>query len=186
MRKNFGAQTWLYPMPVLIIGTYNEDGSPNAMNAAWGGIHDTARIAVCIDPAHRTAANLLARKAFTVSIGDALHVAECDFLGIVSGNEDPGKLGKTSFHIRKAELVDAPLIEELPMTLECRLLHYDSDSGCTVGEILNVSADERVLDSDGRIDPAKIQAITFDPVRHRYLKLGEIAGTAFRDGRKLL
>ncbi len=173
-------------MPVLIIGTYNEDGSPNAMNAAWGGIHDTAQIAVCIDPAHRTAANLLARKAFTVSIADVPHLPDCDFVGIVSANDDPGKLGRTSFHTRKAGQVDAPVIEELPMTLECRLLHYDPDTGCTVGEILNVSADERVLDSEGRIDPLKLQAITFDPVHHRYLTLGEVAGTAFRDGRKLL
>ena len=184
MRKNFGAQTWLYPMPVLIIGTYNEDGSPNAMNAAWGGIHDTGQIGVCIDPGHKTAENLLARKCFTVSVGDASHVVACDYVGIVSGRREPGKLEKAGFHAGRAEFVDAPVIEELPVTLECRLVSYDSSTGCTVGEIVNVSAAERVLTPDGKIDPARIEAITFDPVNHRYLKLGEVVGTAFQDGKK--
>ena len=186
MRKNFGVQTWLYPMPVLIVGTYGEDGSPDAMNAAWGGIHDTNQIGVCIDPSHKTAKNLLAGKAFTVSVGDAAHVVECDFLGLVSGNNEPDKLGKAGLHSHRAEFVDAPVIGELPMTLECRLVSYDSETGCTVGEIVNVSVDERILDTDGKIDPAKFEPITFDPVNHLYRKLGEVAGTAFKDGRKLV
>ena len=103
MRKNFGAQTWLYPMPVLIIGTYDENGSPNVMNAAWGGIHDTNQIAVCIDPGHKTAENLQNRRCFTVSIGDAAHVTECDFVGIVSGNDVPDKAAKAGFSAVKAE-----------------------------------------------------------------------------------
>ncbi len=186
MRKNFGAQTWLYPMPVLIVGTYDENGSPDAMNAAWGGIHDTNQIGVCIDPGHKTAKNLLARKAFTVSVGDAAHTVECDFLGLVSGNREPDKPGKAGFHVRRAEFVDAPVLEELPMTLECRLVSYDPATGCTVGEIVNVSADERILNDDGNIDPAKFEPITFDPVNHLYRKLGEVVGTAFQDGRKLI
>lgn len=186
MRKNFGVQTWLYPMPVLIIGTWNGDGSPNAMNAAWGGIHDTNQIGVCIDPGHRTAENLKAKKAFTVSVGDAAHVTECDFVGIVSGNKAADKLAKAGFHIHKAEFVDAPVIDELPMTLECRLLSYDTLTGCAVGEIINVSADERILNSDGKIDPAKFEPITFDPVNHEYRKLGEVVGSAFKVGKKLL
>ncbi|WP_294507449.1 flavin reductase family protein [uncultured Victivallis sp.] len=186
MRKNFGVQTWLYPMPVLIVGTYDEAGTPDAMNAAWGGIHDTNQIGVCIDPGHQTAKNLLAKRVFTVSVGDAAHVVECDFVGLVSGKNEPDKLGKAGFHSHRAELVDAPVIDELPMTLECRLVSYDPETGCTVGEIVNVSADERILDSDGKIDPSKFEPITFDPVNHRYRKLGEVVGTAFRDGRKLL
>lgn len=185
MRKNFGVQTWLYPMPVLIVGTYDEAGVPDAMNAAWGGIHDTNQIGVCIDPGHKTAKNLLVGKAFTVSIGDAAHVVECDFMGIVSANELPGKLEQAGLHTHKAEFVDAPVIEEFPMTLECRLVSYDPETGCTVGEIVNVSADERILDTTGKIDPAAFEPITFDPVNHVYRKLGEVVGTAFRDGRKL-
>ena len=185
MRKNFGVQTWLYPMPVLIIGTYDENGSPDAMNAAWGGIHDTNQIGVCIDPSHKTAKNLQSRKYFTVSVADAAHTAECDYLGLVSGNQEPDKLGKAGLHVRKGEFADAPVIEELPMTLECRLISYDSDNGCTVGEILNISADERILDENGKISVEKLQPVTFDPVHHKYLKLGAAAGTAFKDGLKL-
>lgn len=185
MRKNFGAQTWLYPMPVLIVGTYDENGSPDAMNAAWGGIHDTNQIGVCIDPSHKTAKNLLAKKVFTVSIGDAAHVVECDFVGLVSGNKEPDKMAKSGLHTHKADFVDAPVIDELPMTLECRLVSYDPATGCTVGEIVNVSADERILDADGKIDPEKFEPITFDPVHHLYRKLGPVVGTAFKDGGKL-
>ena len=145
MRKNFGVQTWLYPMPVLIIGTYNDDGTPNAMNAAWGGIHDTNQIGVCIDPGHKTAENLKNRQYFTVSIADAAHVTECDFVGIVSGKDIPDKLESANFHAFKAEFADAPVIEELPMTIECRLVSYDDKTGCAVGEILNISADESIL-----------------------------------------
>ncbi len=185
MRKDFGSQSWLFPMPVLIVATYGDDGKPNAMNAAWGGIHDTNQIGLCIDPAHKTAENLQKRKAFTVSIGDAAHVAQCDYLGIVSGNKEPDKLGKLGFHTEKSKAVDAPVILELPMTLECRLVSYDASCGCTVAEIVNVSADESILDEAGRIDPAKFSPITFDPVNHRYLKLGEAVGQAFHDGKRL-
>ncbi len=185
MRKNFGVKTWLYPMPVLIIGTYNDDGSPNVMNAAWGGIHDTNQVGVCIDVGHKTSRNILVRKCFTVNVGDAAHVVACDYVGIVSGNNDAGKFEKSGFHAVMSEVVDAPVIEELPLCLECRLVSHDPSSGYTVGEIVNVSAPERVLDENGNIDPAKVEAITFDPVHHKYLKLGEVAGTAFKDGNAL-
>ena len=185
MRKNFGAQTWLYPMPVLIIGTWNDDDTPNAMNAAWGGIHDTNQIGVCIDPGHKTAKNLLQRKAFTVSIADAAHVTACDYVGIVSGNKEKDKFAKAGFSAEKSAFVDAPVIRELPMTLECRLLRYDSSTGCAVGEIINVSADERVLDENGNIAPEKLDPICFDPVHHRYLRMGAVAADAFKEGLKL-
>ncbi|MBR2723031.1 MAG: flavin reductase family protein [Lentisphaeria bacterium] len=184
MRKNFGVQTWLYPMPVLIIGTYNEDGTPNAMNAAWGGIHDTNQISVCIDPSHKTAENIRKRGFFTVSIADAAHAAECDFVGIVSGNDTADKLDKINFHTRRAEFADAPVIDELPMTIECKLVSFDSTAGCTVGEILNISADETILGDDGKISVEKLQPVTYDPVHHTYIKLGSIAGKAFSDGKK--
>ena len=184
MKKNFGKQTYLYPMPVLIIGTYDENGKPDAMNAAWGGIHDTNQIGICIDPSHKTAKNLLAKKAFTVSMADAKHVVECDYLGIVSGNNEPEKLAKCGFTVSKSEFVDAPVINELPMCLECELVSYEESTGCMVGNIINVSADESVL-TDGKIDVAKLEAITYDSVNHNYVKLGEVVGKAFSDGKKI-
>ena len=182
MRKNFGAKAMCYPMPVYIIGTYNADGTPNAMNAAWGGISEEKEISICVDSAHKTAENILARKAFTVSMATAKYVTACDYVGVVSGNKEPGKFAKAGFHATRSEFVDAPLIDELPMAVECRLISYDGESCRLVGEIVNVSADESVLNEDGKVDPAKLQPITYDPMNHHYLVLGETVGHAFQDG----
>lgn len=183
MRKNFGSKTYLYPMPVLIIATYGNDGKPDAMNAAWGGIYDTNLIGICIDDSHKTYENIVRRKAFTVSVGDAAHVVECDYLGIVSANKEPDKLSKSGLTTEKSQFVDAPVICELPMTLECKLVKVNED-GIVVGEIVNVSADETIL-TNGVIDPSKFNPITYDSVNHKYLKLGEAVGNAFSDGKKL-
>ncbi|MBQ6804532.1 MAG: flavin reductase family protein [Clostridia bacterium] len=184
MRKNFGAKPILYPQPVFMIATYNEDGTPNAMNAAWGGISENDEISMCISADHRTTKNALARKAFTVSMATADYVAECDYLGIVSGDQTPDKLARCGFHTVKSEFVDAPIIEELPMAVECELIHYDSESCRMVGKVINVCADEKVL-TDGKIDPEKLRPITFDGMNHAYLVLGEKVGNAFSDGKKL-
>lgn len=185
MRKNFGAKPYLYPQPVFIIATYGEDGTSDAMNAAWGGISEANQVSMCLSAGHKTVKNILARKAFTISMADAAHVVECDYVGIVSANDVPDKLKKAGFHTTKSELVDAPLIDELPMALECRLVSYDEESCRMVGEIVNVSVDERVLDENGKVDPAKLEPITFDPINSAYLKLGEKVGNAFQDGAKL-
>ena len=182
MRKNFGAKAMLYPMPVFIIGTYNEDGTPNAMNAAWGGISEETEISICVDGAHKTADNLLARKAFTVSMATADYAAACDYVGIVSGNKVPDKLARCGFHTTKSEFVNAPLINELPMAVECNLISYDEESCRLVGEIVNVCVDESVLGDNGKVDIAKLQPITYDPMNHHYLTLGETVGQAFHDG----
>lgn len=182
MRKNFGAKAMCYPMPVYIIGTYNADGTPNAMNAAWGGISEEKEISICVDAGHKTAENILARKAFTVSMATAKYVTACDYVGVVSGNKEPDKFAKAGFHATKSELVDAPLIDELPMAVECKLISYDSENCRLVGEIVNVSADESILNGDGKVDPAKLQPITYDPMNHHYLVLGEKVGHAFKDG----
>ena len=181
MRKNFGPQTWMYPMPVLIIGSYDESGKANAMNAAWGGIYDSNQVIISLSADHKTTKNILEKKAFTVSFADAAHAAAADYVGLVSGSNTPDKMERAGFHTVKSTFVDAPVIEELPMTLECRLVKVTED-GNVIGEIVNVSAEERILDASGRIDPAKLQAIVFDPVHNAYLKLGEKAGNAFRDG----
>lgn len=185
MRKNFGSQSWLFPMPVLIVATYDENGNPDAMNAAWGGIHDTNQIGVCIDPGHKTAANLQKTGAFTVSIGDAEHVVECDYVGIVSGNNVPDKFAQAGFHAVKSEFVNAPIIAELPMTLECKLLSYDVKTGCATGEIVNISAADTILDADGNISLEKFTPICFNPVNHTYTALGKTVGKAFEAGKIL-
>ena len=184
MKINFGTQTFMYPMPVLIIVSYGSDGTPDAMNAAWGGIHDTNQIGICLSPEHKTVKNILDRKAFSVSMADAAHVAACDYVGIVSGNKEPAKVQKAGFTVTKSEIVDAPVINELPMALECKLVSYDENSGYMVADIVNVCADESVL-TDGKIDPSKLNPITYDPVNHTYIKLGEVVGHAFQDGKSL-
>jgi len=184
MRKNFGAKPILYPQPVFIIATYNVDGTPNAMNAAWGGISEEDQITMCISADHCTTKNVLARKAFTVSMATADYVAECDYLGIVSGNETPDKVARCGFHTSKSEFVDAPLIDELPMAVECELISYDPESCCMIGRVVNVCAEEALL-TDGKIDPVKLRPITFDGMNHTYLTLGEKVGDAFADGAKI-
>ena len=182
MRKNFGPRTMCYPMPVYIIATYNADGTPNAMNAAWGGISEEKEISICVDSSHRTAENLAARGAFTVSMATARYMAACDYVGVVSGNKEPEKFARAGFHAVKSEFVDAPLLEELPMALECKVISYDPETCRLVGEIVNVCADESVLDAKGNVDAAKLQPITYDPMNHLYLALGETVGRAFHDG----
>ena len=182
MRKNLGAKSICYPMPVFIIGTYNEDGTANAMNAAWGGISEENEISICVDCGHKTAANLKARGAFTVSMATAKHLVGCDYVGIVSGNKVPDKFARAGFHATKSARVNAPLIDELPMALECKVKSYQDE--ILVGEIVNVNADESVL-TDGKIDPKKLKPIAYDPVNHTYVGLGNVVGKAFADGAKL-
>ena len=186
MRKDFGSKPMLYPMPVLIIGTYGEDGTPNAMNAAWGGIVDTNLIGICLAD-HKTTRNIFARKAFTVSMADAENMIAADYVGIVSGDKVPDKVARAGWHTSKSRLVDAPIIDELPMTLECTFVSYDDHTGHTgllIGRIENVSAEEAIL-TDGKIDLNKFHPITFDPCGNGYYPLGEKLGDAFQEGIKL-
>ena len=182
MRKNFGSKPWCYPQPVFILAAYDKDGKPNAMNVAWGGIHYDDQISMCISANHKTTENILASKAFSVSIADKEHLVACDYVGVVSGNKEPDKFEKAGFTSVKSEFVNAPVINELPMCLECNLISYDPETCCLIGEIVNVSAPENVLDENGKIDPAKFIPITFDPVHNAYLAIGEKVGNAFRDG----
>ena len=174
-----------YPQPVFIIATYDGNGTPDAMNAAWGGISESDEISLCLSAGHKTVKNILERGAFTVSMADTEHLVSCDYVGLVSGNTVPDKFAKAGFHAVKSEFVDAPLIEELAVAMECKLKDYNPDTCILRGQIVNVSADERVLDRDGRIDVAKVAPIIFDPFNNEYLKIGEKAGNAFSDGKKL-
>lgn len=184
MRKNFGAKPFLYPQAVFIIASYDENGNADAMNAAWGGVADSDKIFMCL-ASHKTTDNILARKAFTVSMGTADQVAACDYVGVVSAKDEPEKMEKSGFHTVKSEYVDAPVIEELPMTLECRLISYDQQNGYLFGEVVNVSAEESVLGADGNIDVTKLRPIIFDGVHAAYHVIGEKVGNAFSDGLQL-
>ena len=185
MRKNFGAKPYVYPMPVFIIGSYDENGNPDAMNAAWGGISEDDQISLCLSANHKTVKNILIRKAFTVSMADVEHLAACDYVGIVSGTNVPDKFAKAGFTASRSDFVDAPVINELAMTVECKMISYDEQTCRLVGKIINVSADEKILDARGKIDVAKLNPITFDPVNNDYYKLGQKVGKAFGDGLKL-
>lgn len=184
MRKNFGAKPWTYPQPVLILASYDEEGRPDAMNAAWGGISCDTELCICISESHKTTQNILKRKDFTVSMATVDQLTACDYVGIVSGNDTPDKFEKAGFTAEKAENVDAPLIKELPMALECRMTSYDPETCHLFAEIINVSADESIL-TDGKIDPEKLNPITFDPVQNVYRILGDVVGRAFFAGLEL-
>lgn len=186
MRKNFGPQTWIYPMPVLIIGSYDEKGNPNAMNAAWGGIFDYNQIMICLS-SHKTTENIKKNKAFTISFATKETIAASDYVGIVSQNDEPNKIIKSGLKYEKAEHVNAPLFTDYPLSLECELIdiiNQGEGGGNFIGKIVNVSADESIL-SNGKIDPKKLHIITYDPVTFKYIELGEEVGSAFKEGLKL-
>ncbi len=184
MRKNFGSKTWMYPLPVLIVGSYDENGKANAMNAAWGGIYDYNQVILCLSEGHKTTKNVKAAGAFTIAFADVDHIAACDYVGLESGNKIENKMEKAGFTTTKSEFVNAPVINELPMALECRLIGQTQE-GNLIGEIVNISADESILDKDGMIDPDILRPITFDPVHNTYRVLGEKIGNAFSDGAAL-
>lgn len=170
---------------MLIVGTYDGNGAPNAMNAAWGTVCDTAQVAICLSAGHKTVQNLLKTQAFTVAIADAKNVVAADYVGLVSGNKEPDKLLKTGWNIAKSEFVDAPVIENFPLVLECKLVSYDTDTEICIGEVVNVSADERILNEDGKIDVEKLQPLCYASEVRGYYTLGEKVGNAFSDGLKL-
>lgn len=185
MRKNIKPKAYIYPLPVLIIGTYDEEGTPNAMNAAWGTVCDTAQVSICLSAGHKTVKNLLKTKAFTVAIADSKNVIAADFVGVVSANNLPDKLAKTGWTIEKSEFVNAPIIQELPLVLECKLVSYDTETEICIGEVVNVSVDEGILDEKGKIDLTKFKPICYGTDGHGYYTLGEKVGQAFSDGLKL-
>lgn len=183
MRKNLGVKPYLYPQLVMIIGTYDKDGKPNAMNAAWGGMADYDKIFVCMS-SHKTTENIDITKEFSVSIGDANHVVECDYVGIVSANQEVNKMEKSKFTTSKAEFVNAPIINELPLCLECKLIKV-LEEDLYLAQIVNVNADESILDENGKVSLEKFIPISYDPSTHGYYKVSGRVGNAFKDGNKL-
>ncbi len=188
MKKDLGVKPYLYPMPVLMIATYGEDGTVDVMNMAWGGICANDMVALNIGARHKTSANIRARGAFTLSIADVAHLDESDYFGIASGNTVPDKFARTAMTAVKSSRVDAPVIEEYPVTLECTVVEMQEQPyGLRVlGRIENVLADESVLTEDGKIDPSKIGAFAFDQFQNGYYALGEKVGQAWESGKRFM
>lgn len=185
--KSFGQKAWMLPQPVLIIGTYDNEGNPNAMNAAWGGQWDAKEIMISMG-AHATTENLNRCGEFTIAFATRDTMIASDFVGIVSAKNDPQKMQKTGWNITKAEHINAPVFTNFPMTLECRIIEKigESPEGYNiVAEIVNVLVDENYLGEDGKPDVEKMQLITFDPVHLGYIELGKRVGNAFADGRAM-
>ena len=182
MKKNIKHDMIMAPLPVLIIGTYDENGIPNAMNAAWGTQCDMNKITVFLSK-HKTTDNLELNKEFTVAFAtkDTLEIS--DYFGIESGHK-LNKIEKAGVHVKKAEFVDAPLIEEYPVTLECKMTALNDDGGDyrLVGEVVNIVAEESVLDENGHIDLKKLEVIAFDSAHNTYRVIGDEVGRAFHDG----
>ena len=181
MRKDLGNKMNFLPLPVLMIGTYDKDGKANVMNAAWGGIYDYGKIYISLSK-HKTTENLELKKAFTVSFATKTTEEISDYFGVVSGNVED-KIVKAGVHVTKSKFVDAPIIEEYPLTLECKLNSFKD--GELIGEVVNCSVDEAYLDENGNIDVDKMEIITFDMVSNTYRVLGDVVGNAFKDGLKL-
>lgn len=185
--KSFEPQPWVAPQPVLIIGTYNEDGTANAMNAAWAGQWDMKEIMISMG-SHQTTLNLNRKGEFTIAFATVDTLVASDFVGIVSAKNDPKKMEKTGWAVAKAEHVDAPVFTDFPMTMECRIREKldESETGYfIIAEIVNILVDERYLADDGKPALEKMRLITYDPVHHGYLALGGRVGNAFADGKKL-
>lgn len=180
-RKDFGQKQWIFPMPVLIVGTYDESGNPNAMNAAWGTITDYDEISISMAE-HKTTDNILKTNSFTVSLGTEETLKACDYVGIESGNKEPNKFTKAGFHATKSEKINAPIIDELPICFECKLRSFEN--GILVGKIVNVNIDENYL-TDGKVDLTKVKPITFNSIDSTYTSIGKTVGKAFHDGLEL-
>lgn len=186
MRKKLNITEGIFPMPVLMVATYNEDGSVNVMNAAWGTMQERDHVVLNLTETHKTVQNIKARGAFTVSIADAAHVVEADYFGVESGNRVPDKLSASGLTASKAESVDTPVINEFPLCLECEFVEYQNNKyGCgVIGKVVKVTADESVMSGD-KVDMSLVNAIAFDPYTHGYYKVAERVGEAFKDGLRL-
>lgn len=186
MRKNIKTTEAIFPMPVLMVATYNEDGTINVMNAAWGTMIDRDIVILNLTQTHKTVKNIMERKAFTISIADAKHVIEADYFGVVSGNSTANKFANSGLSAIKSANVDAPIINEFPICMECVFIEYQGgEYGCgVVGKVVNVTADESVT-KDDKVDVESLSAIAFDPYTHGYYKVSERVGNAFSDGLKL-
>ena len=186
MKKTINPKALIFPLPVLIVGSYDEFGSPNAMNAAWGTTCDTAMISLYLAFDHKPTKNILANGDFTVAIATENEVVGADFVGIVSGNAEPNKIKKAGWSVTASKVVNAPIIDQLPLTMECRMVSYDRQSENLIGEVVSVTVDDSILDENGKVDIVKLRPIAYDTANHGYYSLGKRVGKAFSDGKTRL
>ena len=188
MTKDLGVKPYLFAMPTYMIGTYNEDESVDDMMMAWGGICATDMAALNLEEDHKTVTNLKARKAFTLAVPGVDTLEASDFLGIASSNQMADKFERSGLHAVKSTRVDAPVVEEFPLTLECKVVEcqHTAYGFRVLGEIVNVLADEKVLDDKGRVQPEKLNAFVFDQFRSGYYAIGEKVGQAWQSGANLM
>jgi len=188
MRKDLGVQPAVFPMPVLMVAAYDENGTVDVMNAAWGMICGHGKIALFIDEDHKTTKNIRVSKAFTVSLADKDHMDVADFYGIATGNKMSDKFEKSGYHAEKSAHVNAPVVTEFPVTLECELAEIVETENlhAVVGKIVNVSADEKVISENGKVDPLKLKALIFDQFQAGYYVAGEKVGQAWNAGKALM
>ena len=188
MFKNFEVKPYLFPMPTYMIGTYNEDDSVDVMMMAWGGICAEDMVALNLEAEHKTVTNLETRKAFTLAVPGTDTLRESDFFGIATSNKMVDKFERSGLHAIKSENVDAPIITEYPLTLECEVVEMQTQPyGLRVlGKIVNVIADEKVLDENGKIDAGKLHAFAFDQMQNGYYAIGEKIGQAWHSGADLM
>lgn len=184
MKKKMNICPAIFPMPVILIATYNDDGSVDVMNAAWGCAFDTKQIELNISDSHRTTENIRKRKAFTVSLANLENMIPADYVGIVSAKNEKDKFVKTNWKSHKSELVDAPILDDLPYSLECTLECFKEDYGI-IGNIVQLLVDEKYIDENGKVDLEKMQIISYDPFNHGYYVVGKKVGQAFSEGRKI-
>ncbi len=188
MKKDLGVKPYLFPMPVYMIATYGENDKVDVMNMAWGGITAENMVILSLDEAHKTSKNIKERMAFTLSVSDLKHIKESDFFGIASGNNMNDKFERSGMHAEKSSRVDAPIITEYPLTLECKVLElrHGIEGFTVLGEIVNVLADEAVLDEKDKVDPKKLNALIYETFHSGYYTIGEKVGTAWKSGAELM
>ncbi|MGI6230533.1 MAG: flavin reductase family protein [Tractidigestivibacter sp.] len=188
MKKELGVHPYLFPMPVLMIATYNEGGSVDVMNMAWGGICANDMVSLNINERHKTTANIKRNHAFTLSVADVDHIKEADFFGIASGNKMDDKFERSGLTATKSKKVNAPIVNEFPLTLECEVVEMGQAANGyrVVGRIVGVLAEDRVLDESGKVDPTKLGAFCFDQFQNGYYAIGDKVGQAWSSGMELM
>ena len=186
-RKNFGDAGIITPLPAIMIATYDEKENPDVMMAAWGGQCGPKHICFNLS-AHKTTDNIRLKKAFTVSFASKNDIVQSDYFGIVSANDVPDKVARAGFTVTKSPNVDAPIVNEYPLTLECKVVQMDEDEkggARVVGEIVNMSAQESILNEEGKVDLSKLQPVIFDSSNNSYRVVGEQVGTAWGSGKAI-
>ncbi len=188
MMKELGVKPFVFPMPVLMISTYGDGDRVDVMNMAWGGVCAENMVALNIDEDHKTTENIKKRGAFTLSIADVPHLEAADFFGIATGNKMDDKFERSGLTAVKSTHVDAPVVTEFPLTLECKVVECQHTvyGFRVLGEIVNVLADEKVLDEKGKVDPTKLNAFVFDQMNYGYYAIGEKVGQAWKSGVPLM